>query len=116
MIYNLAEPDRNERTLIDPLDLTRRKHIPEDATYEDLLAPIFRSGKLVYEQPSIGATRLRAQKQLDSFHPGVKRFLNPHEYPVGLSPSLYELRTKLILEARGENPKHVIPVEHAEAK
>lgn len=116
MIYNLAEPDGNERTLIDPLDLTRRKHIPDDAEHEDLLVPIFRRGQLVYEQPSINETRLRAQKQLDSFHPGVKRFLNPHEYPVGLAPSLYELRTKLILEARGENPEHVIPAEQAEAR
>ncbi len=115
MIYDVSEPDRNERMLVDPLDLTRRKHIAEDATYEDLLVPIFREGRRVYEQPSINAVRLRAQKQLDSFHPGVKRFLNPHEYPVGLAPSLYELRTKLILEARGENPEHVIPVEPAEA-
>ncbi len=108
MIYNQEEFDGAERTLIDPLDLTRRKHIPDDAEHEDLLVPIFRKGKLTYEQPSIHAVRLRVQKQLESFHSGVKRFLNPHEYPVGLAPSLYELRTKLILEARGEKPMPVI--------
>jgi hypothetical protein len=34
------------------------------------------------------------------FIPGIKRFLNPHIYPVGLSP-LHALRSRLIAEARG---------------
>ncbi|MHA3772925.1 nicotinate phosphoribosyltransferase [Verrucomicrobiota bacterium sgz303538] len=109
MIYDLDAPMDDERLIIDPFDMTRRKYIPSDAEYEDLLVPIFRRGELVYENPSIRATRLRAQVQLDSFHPSIKRFLNPHEYPVGLSPSLQALRTKLILQARGENPAEVIP-------
>ena len=33
---------------------------------------------------------------------GVKRFVNPHQYPVGLEQSLYDLRTELILRVRGE--------------
>ena len=60
-------------------------------------------GGLVYEQPPIAAIRERTRSQLGAFHEGHKRFLNPHEYPVGLAPSLYEMRTKLILEARGED-------------
>jgi len=101
MIYSIDPTGEPERTIVDRLDSTRRKQFPENACSEDLLVPIFRKGKLVYEQPPIASIRERAQAQLAMLHPGIKRFLNPHEYPVGLSPSLHELRTKLIREARG---------------
>ncbi len=88
-------------TAVDPLDMTRRKVILPGTPYVDLLAPIFRQGKLVYQPPTIHAARDHAKAQLGGFHSGVKRFLNPHQYPVGLELQLHELRTKLILEARG---------------
>ncbi len=103
MIFDLDGPAECGRTIIDRTDVTRRKHLPEEADYEDLLVPIFRSGKLVYEQPPIAAIRERTQTQLRGFHEGHKRFLNPHEYPAGLCPALHELRTQLILAARGAN-------------
>jgi nicotinate phosphoribosyltransferase len=37
-------------------------------------------------------------KMLD---PSVRRFLNTHTYPVGIELGLHELRTRLILKARG---------------
>ena len=36
------------------------------------------------------------------FHGGVKRLMNPHQYPVGLETDLYDLKTRLITEARNE--------------
>jgi nicotinate phosphoribosyltransferase len=45
--------------------------------------------------------RRRTADQLDGFHPGIKRFVNPHRYPVGLELGLFEKKTRLILEARG---------------
>ena len=42
--------------------------------------------------------------QLAMFHAGVKRFANPHQYPVGLELGLHERKTKLILKARGFEP------------
>jgi nicotinate phosphoribosyltransferase len=101
MIYDLAEPAGNERTIIDPFDATHRRQVPDDADAEDLLVPIFRRGTLVREPPPLAAIRERAQAQLRSLHPGIKRFLNPQIYPVGLSPSLHALRSRLIAEARG---------------
>lgn len=100
MIYDLDGPPETGRTILDRTDLTRRKIIPDDAVSEDLLVPIFRRGRLVYEAPPITAIRDRTQAQLAGFHEGHKRFLNPHEYPVGLSPALQERRTNLILAAR----------------
>ena len=91
----------DETVIVDPLDMTRRKHIPRDAPHEDLLVPIFRAGRRVYDVPDIRASRQRAFDQLATFHPGIKRFVNPHRYPVGLEQKLHDRRTELILNARG---------------
>ena len=92
-------PDTN--VIIDPSDNTRRKHMTETDPFEDLLVPIFRAGSLAYEAPSIHDIRARAHTQLATFHKGIKRFVNPHSYPVGLEQRLYERKTELILKARG---------------
>ena len=85
---------------MDPLDPTRRREIPATARGEDLLVPVLRGGRLVYDRPPLEASRARTQAELARLHAGVKRFVNPHQYPVGLERSLFELRTRLILEAR----------------
>jgi nicotinate phosphoribosyltransferase len=100
MIFDELTPEPT-RTIVDPLDLTRRRTIADDAPHEDLLVPIFRGGKRVYALPSIEEIRARRAAQLERFHPGVKRFVNPHRYPVGLEAKLFERKTSLILQARG---------------
>ena len=45
--------------------------------------------------------RRRAAKQLDVFPGAIKRFVNPHEYFVGLERGLHERKTRLILQERG---------------
>ncbi|HEX3719920.1 MAG TPA: hypothetical protein VH595_18370 [Verrucomicrobiae bacterium] len=100
-IYNIETGAPEPFTIVDPLDSTRRKHMAPDAPFEDLLAPIFRAGKLVCQMPSLPDVRQRVQTQIGMFHAGVKRFVNPHEYPVGLELGLHELKMKLILKARG---------------
>ncbi len=89
------------RVIVDPLDLTRQRTVPANAKYEDLLVPIFRQGKRVYELPSIEQIRARRAAELSRFHDGIKRFVNPHRYPVGLEKNLFDLKMRLILEARG---------------
>ena len=88
-------------TVVDPLNPTRHKVIAAGTPHEDLLVPVFRNGELVYESPSLDRIRARARSQLASLHSGIKRFVNPHEYPVGLEPRLHDLRTRLTLETRG---------------
>src|SRR4051812_1941400 len=89
------------RTLVDMLDVTRRKTISEGAAQEELLVPAARGGKIVYRSPPLPESRARTQRQLAQLHPAIKRFVNPHQYPVGLDPKLHERRTRMILEARG---------------
>ncbi len=86
-------------TMVDPMDSTRRRAM-RDGEGEDLLVPIFRGGQRCYDTPPLTAIRDRVGDQLALLHSGIKRFMNPHEYPVGLELGLYELKTRLILEAR----------------
>ncbi|RCK80962.1 MAG: Nicotinate phosphoribosyltransferase [Candidatus Ozemobacter sibiricus] len=101
LIYDTGLGVPPEPVMVDPMDPTRRKKIPAGATGEDLLIPVVRQGKVVYRPPPIGEIRERARLQLQRFHGGVKRFVNPHPYPVGLEQKLHELKTRLILKARG---------------
>jgi nicotinate phosphoribosyltransferase len=101
-IYDLETWAAGTFTIVDPLDLTRRKRVAPETAFEDLLVPIFRKGELVYQTPALADMRQRALTQLELFHAGVKRLVNPHDYPVGLELGLHELKTRLILQARGE--------------
>jgi nicotinate phosphoribosyltransferase len=87
--------------VVDPLDPTRRKRIPAGTPAEDLLVPVVREGRPAYEPPPLEAARARARDQIARLHPGIRRFVNPHQYPVGLALELHELKTRLVLEARG---------------
>jgi nicotinate phosphoribosyltransferase len=101
VIYDEERPPDGEVTMVDPLDPTRRRTIPEGTPFEDLLVPVFRGGRRVYDPPALADIRRRVSDELSRFHSGVKRFVNPHRYPVGLERNLHDLRTALILEARG---------------
>jgi nicotinate phosphoribosyltransferase len=101
MIYDESFGVPEQPVIVDPADMTRRKAIKRDTPYTDLLVPIYRDGQPVYQSPPVGEIREYAQKQLASMHPTIRRFVNPHGYPVGLEPKLHDLKTRLILQARG---------------
>jgi nicotinate phosphoribosyltransferase len=102
MMFDQAGSYALSRTIVDLADVTLRRRIPRDAHGQDLLLPIFRAGKLVYDQPPIHEVRKTAAAQLGKFYSGIKRLLNPHIYPVGLEYNLNELKAKLIAEHRRE--------------
>ncbi len=86
--------------MVDPFDMTRQKRILADYEFKDLLVPVFRKGKRVYPQVAIEEAKKNTQQNLALFHDGIKRFVNPHQFPVGLEKSLYALKTDLILKTR----------------
>ena len=101
-IYDLEFAVPKEVVIVDPLDVTRRKRFAAETIYDDLLVPIFRKGKLVYKAPTLDQIRGRVQQQLGMLHPGIKRSVNPHEYPAGLELRLHELKTNLVLKTRAD--------------
>jgi len=100
VIYNLLDDLPQSWTIVDPLDPTREKVLPDSLEGEDLLIPIFKKGELCYTSPPIDEIRERTLNQLDQFHSGVKRFLNPHQYVVGMEHKLYDIKVDLIRKIR----------------
>jgi nicotinate phosphoribosyltransferase len=105
---NVADCIYDERTalsaggvMINLLDQTKQMRLPGVADSHDLLVPVFRHGRLVYELPTLEEIRHRRMVELYNVADGIKRFENPDEYRVGLDKSLYMLRENLILERRG---------------
>lgn len=90
--------------IIDQKDPTRFKRFGSDTTHYDLLVPVVRAGKLVADLPDITSLRARTLAQLACLDGAIKRFDNPHEYPVGPEPGLYELKAELVFRARGVVP------------
>lgn len=101
MIYDVRLGIGSPPVIVDPVDLTRRKEIPPDAPAEDLLVKVFERGRLVYQSPALPEIRQRTLNQLAALHPTIRRLANPHFYPAGLELGLHEMKTRMILEARG---------------
>lgn len=101
MIYNELDGRPAEAVIVDPFDPTHRRRLGEELAFDDLLTPVVRGGKIVHPPEGLDAIRSRTKRQLGMFHEGIRRHVNPHKYPVGLEQSLHELKTRLILEARG---------------
>ncbi|WP_395749260.1 nicotinate phosphoribosyltransferase [Prosthecobacter sp.] len=86
--------------IVHPSDPTRNKRIPEGATHEDLLQPVFLAGKLVATLPTLTQIQTRCREQLTHLHDTVKRLQNPHAYPAGVEHTLHERKLQLIQKAR----------------
>jgi nicotinate phosphoribosyltransferase len=99
-IYDTELGIGNDPTIIDPNDPIRTRTFEANLQHEDLLVPIFRGGKRIYESPSLKEIQSRTKSQLNTLHPTIRRIVNPHLYPVGLEEKLHELKAKLIHEAR----------------
>jgi len=100
VIYDETAGLDARRMMVDANDPTRRKTMPEGADSSDLLLPVMRGGKLVALPEGLQAARDRATSALEKLHPTVRRFMHPHEYPVGTDIGLHELRDRMILDAR----------------
>jgi nicotinate phosphoribosyltransferase len=94
-----------ECVIVDPGDSTRRENIPADAESADLLVPVVRAGKVVYPGQKLEEIRRRTAENLALFPPGIKRFIYPHRYPVGLELGLYRKKLKLGLRNAKEHPE-----------
>ncbi|HNW11406.1 MAG TPA: hypothetical protein PLK58_03880 [Candidatus Rifleibacterium sp.] len=100
MTFDLLSGMPEHDFIIDPEDHTRRKTMPGKCETVELLQPTARSGKIVAEKISIHKIRERAASEQTLFHEGIRRFVNPHVYPVGLEEKLFALKNRMILENR----------------
>lgn len=99
-IFNEGDDLSNGCFIVDPLDSTRQKRIDPSLLHKDLLVPIFRNGKCIYNLPLLQDIRENVRSELSRVHEGVKRFIFPHQYVVGLERSLYDRKLELIKQIR----------------
>lgn len=111
MLYDIHSDVNRDVSMVDPFDPTKQKTLKKDLQTEDLLQPIFRKGRLVYNLPSLVNIRERTLKELAKFPMGIKRFMNPHQYTVGMEKSLYEIKIELIKNIRSKTSHDYITIE-----
>ncbi len=83
--------------LFDPEATWKRKTVSEFKARE-LLVPVIKKGKLVYDLPTLKEIREYHIKEMSSLWDEIKRFSNPHVYFVDLSQKLWDERNRMINE------------------
>lgn len=81
-------------------EFTYKNMLIQDFTVRELLVPIFLNGKQVYDSPGIIEIQAYAKRDLATIWEESKRLLNPHVYKVDLSDELYDLKKRMLHEAK----------------
>ena len=84
-------------TIFDPVDTWKRMTLTNYRVRE-LLVPIFRKGRRVYDSPPLLEIQKYAKRELDTLWDEYKRIKKPHIYKVDFSERLYNLKNKLLRE------------------
>ncbi len=74
--------------------------VPPDAVAQDLLVPVLRDGRRVYDAAPLPKVRDHALAQVASLPPAVRRVDAPDAYPVLMDQTLYLRKARLVAEAR----------------
>ena len=99
-VYDETVDDSDKMMIFDPEATWKRKEVYHFEARE-LLVPIFKNGKLVYNRPSLEEIRAYCAAQVDTLWDEVKRFDNPHRYYVDLSQKLYDIKQDLLNKNSG---------------
>lgn len=89
-------------TIFDPVYTWKTKTY-ENYELRELLVPIFKDGKRVYDLPTTGEIRSYCADQIDKLWDEVKRFENPHTFYVDLSQKLWDVKQDLL--KKGQSTK-----------
>ena len=94
-VWDETVDDTKPHTIFDPNATWKTKTLI-NFTAKELLVPVFKNGKCVYDCPSIQEIQAYCAGQLDCLWDEVKRFENPHNYYVDLSEQLYQIKSILL--------------------
>lgn len=84
-------------TIYHSMSRWKYKVIPANTyTVRDMLVPIFKDGKLVYDLPTLEEIRAYSEKELATIWDEIKRFVYPQEYYVDLSEKLLNLKLEML--------------------
>jgi nicotinate phosphoribosyltransferase len=102
MLYDIQIGVPDECILVNPLDPSQERRLKKGKEQQDLLVPLFRKGTLVYKLPKLLDIQTHTKRELAALPNGIKRFINPHIYPVGMEKTLYLLKLDLMKQIRSE--------------
>ena len=94
-VYDEVIDESKPLTIFDP-NFTWKSKTLENYTAQPLQVQIFKNGELVYDLPTTEEIREYCKKQLDMQWDEVKRFENPHNYYVDLSPKLWDTKQLML--------------------
>ena len=82
-------------TLVHPVETWKKTKL-ENYHVRSLLVPIFKNGKLIYQDKNLKEKQAYCEEEYKTLYEEVTRIDNPHEYYVDLSDKLRELKRELI--------------------
>ena len=89
--------EKNSLLLFDPIETWKKTHLaPGTYTMRELLVPIFKNGKCVYESPKVMDIREYCKKEQEALWDESRRLVNPHEIHVDLSNELWHMKAQLL--------------------
>lgn len=93
--------DSKEYEIFDPIYTWKRKTITNFYA-KKLQVPVILNGECVYKSPNLETIRSYCIEQVSFLWDEVKRFTNPQDYYVDLSPKLWNLKNDMINKFRSE--------------
>lgn len=87
----------NSLLLFDPIETWKKTLLaPGTYTLRELLVPVFKEGKCVYQFPKVMDIREYCKKELDTLWDESRRLMNPHTVHVDLSNELWHMKNQLL--------------------
>ena len=94
-LWNETVDDTKPLEIFDPQHTWKRKTL-DHFTATELLVPIFKDGKQVYELPTLEEIRAHCLEEVEGMWSEVRRFNNPHNYYVDLSQKLWDIKHNML--------------------
>ncbi|MBO5904454.1 MAG: nicotinate phosphoribosyltransferase, partial [Clostridia bacterium] len=98
-VFDESVDDTKPLEIFDPVHTWKRKTLT-DFTARELLVPVFKDGKQVYELPSIHEIKEHCKREIEFVWDEVLRFENPHNYYVDLSQKLWDIKNEMLHKMR----------------
>ncbi len=99
-VYDEAVDNSKPLEIFDQ-DYTWKRQTLTNYTARELLVPIFKDGKCVYNKPSLKEIREHCEREIQTMWESVLRFENPHMHYVDLSQKLWDIKHELLSEMSG---------------
>ena len=98
--------ENEQLTLFDPVEPWKKTRLaPGEFSLRELMVPLFKEGKCVYESPKTMDIRAYCMKEQETLWEESRRLVNPHQVYVDLSQKLYDNKLRLLDEITEQKMK-----------